>query len=370
MARDPAPPVHPHDRALLKPLAALGKPTSMTAGVSFLRRTEYISSTQGPTRFESSTSKDLLRVRNDPKRKRKPNVGKDDPINILRSLVKGFDIAYPHDAYTGPDSETNIRGAEITDADLKAWSNPKHPTKPDVTLVDSYPVLPDLDALPGTGSYIITKFSTNPAANTENTYDPRLDVAILRPTNADMSKYEEKMAAYEADPTLPKPLQEYEFEFFLNAAEESVRGIKRKFDVNDPEHDDENLYDYEDGEGRKGFKYARLRPYETYQQAGDADDAYGDTVALALHDPELDVAPVDGAQKRLKKGAYYYPIQQRTHLRPKRKGPGALSQVEQEGEQIDALHVTIRDADEDETARRLAARAKLDNSVQQVEAQA
>ncbi|KAH0296798.1 Paf1 complex protein, partial [Aureobasidium melanogenum] len=56
MAQDPPPSLHPKDRALLKPLSALGKPTAMNNGVSFLRRTEYISSNAAAVqRFESST---------------------------------------------------------------------------------------------------------------------------------------------------------------------------------------------------------------------------------------------------------------------------------------------------------------------------
>ncbi|GAB7347172.1 hypothetical protein MBLNU459_g3286t1 [Dothideomycetes sp. NU459] len=358
MAQDPPPPVHPHDRALLKPLSALGAPNSMNSSVSFLRRTEYISSTQGAQRFESSTSKDLLKFSN--KRRRVPNVGRDDPINIIRNLVKGFDTAYPRDAYTGPDSQTDIRGADVTDVDRKAWKNPKHPSKPNVTLLDSYPLLPDLEALPTTGDFQITKFSTNPVATAES-YDERLDVAILRPTYADTDKFEERVAAYKLDPTLPKPLPEWDLDLFLTESEHTVRGIKRKFDPSDPDNEDDALYDRETESG-KAFMYQRIREYETYQQAGDPDDAYGDTVALALHEPDLVGSAVDGARKRLRKGAYYYPVKQRTNLRPKRKTGAVASGAR--AEHVDLLYITVREPDNDEMANRTAQQAKLDSSVE------
>lgn len=332
----------------------------MTGGVSFLRRTEYISSNQGSQRFESSTSKDLLRVRNDAKKRRRPNVDKEHPLNILRHVLKGFDIAYPQDVYVGEESTENVRGADVTDAEKKAWANPRHPSNSNLRLLDSYPVLPDLDAVPGVDSFIVTKFSTNPLAKADPN-DQRLDVAILRPQNAYEEKYEERLAAYDADLTLPKPTAEYDYEFYLANDASAVRGIKRKFDVNDADNDSPELYNHVDAEGNRAFLYNRIRAYETYQQAGDQDNSYGDTVAVALHDPDTGARAAPGALKRLKKGAYFYPVLQRTNLRPKRKAPN--SQIVDQGQVIDALQVTVRDGDATEIARRLAARARLDTTM-------
>lgn len=298
-------------------------------------------------------------MRNDPKRKKKANVNKDDPINIIRSLVKGFDLAYPHDAYKGEDSQTNIRGAEITSEDSKAWANPKHPTKPNLTLLDAYPLLPDLEALPSTEAYQVAKFSVNPTRGSDG-YDHRLDVAILRPTNANLAKYEERVAARAEDPSLPKPIPEYEYDLFLTNGDESVvRGIKRKFDVNDPDNDDESLYERETETGGI-FYYGHVREYETYQQAGDPDNSYSDTVALALHDPDVR----EGAVQRLTKGAYYYPVKQRTMLRPKRKNHGPRAQVNNFAEHVDGIAVRVREQDQYEVFDRLKAQNKLDPSVE------
>jgi RNA polymerase II-associated factor 1 len=155
------------------------------------------------------------------------------------------------------------------------------------------------------------------------------------------------MDAHKADPTMPKPLPEWDYDLFLAEHEGSVRGIKRKFDPNDAQNDDPSLYDTE-ADGESCFQFQRIREYETYQQAGDADNSYGDTVALALHD----------SSDRLEKGAYFYPIKQRTNLRPKRKTPGVLE--EGRVEHVDVLHVNVRDPDSDEATMRSNIQATLD----------
>lgn len=348
MAQENPPPLHPKDRELLKPLSALGKPTAMNSGVSFLRRTEYISSNAGAVqRFESSTSKDLLRVRKDPKRRKTVEPNRDDPLHIIRHLAKGFDLAYPEDAYRGDDSKTQIRGAPSTPAEKAAWATPKHPKHPELTLMDAYPLLPDNDALPMTGDYQVVKFSTNPVASSSNTYDTRLDTALLRPLGADLSIYEERMAAHQADPTVPKPLPEWDYDLFLPGNEGSVGALKRKFDPNDAQKDDPSLYDTE-ADGDACFQFDRIREYETYKQNGNADDPYGVKVALALNDGE----------GRLPQGAYYYAVKSTASLRPKRKTPG----ISEEGrvEHVDVLHVTVRHPNADEAAMRTSAQAALD----------
>lgn len=355
MARPGAQTLHPADKALLRPLTSLGKPNAASGAVSFLRRTEYTAS-QNTQHFSSSTSKDLLRMRNE--KRRKPSMNKDDPINIMRNIVKGFDIAYPRDAYRGEDSTTNLRGAQVTDAELKAWSNPKHPSNPELKLLDSYPVLPDPEAIPTTGFYMIMKFHGNPLSKTETTYDKRLDTAILKPTGDEQSEmiFNEKMAAWEqSDKSKPMPIREYDYDYFLPGDESAVRNFKRKLNVNDPENDDPDLYTNDIADGQRGFRYKRIRRYETFSQQGDPKEFYNDTVALALHDPEMDAS--DGKQ-RLRKGAYFYPIVQRTGLRAKRNVGKMLYQID-EGK-IDELNVTVADMSEESRAEQVQQQAQLD----------
>lgn len=281
-------------------------------------------------------------------------------MNIIRNIAKGFDIAYPGDAFTGEDSTENIRGAEVTSGEASAWSKPRHPTKPDLQLLDSYPVLPDLDALPTNGSYMVTKFITNPFGASD-VYDQRLDTAIFRPIDDPQMQthFQRKLAEWDPRSAKPQPLPEFDYDYYVVADQSAVRGIKRKFDVNDPENDDPELYTDDLAEGQRGFKYERVRTYETYTQHGNPNNYYNDSVALALHDPESEVGAVPGVTKRLSKGAYYYPIIQRTALRPKRKvGRMAVSQADED--RIDELNLMVGELAEDDRARLLERIADLD----------
>ncbi|KAM0703303.1 hypothetical protein Q7P35_009241 [Cladosporium inversicolor] len=329
---------NPRDKALLKPLNALGKPASALEQVSFLRRTEYAASSS-PQMFASGSSKDILR-KNDQKRVTKARE-KEDPINILKNIVKGFDIAYPQDAYTGEDSAENIRA----------------------TLLDSYPLLPDLEAIPQMGSYMVMKFTTNPVATTDQ-YDTRLDTAIFRPS-ADPDKeatYEQKMADWTPESGRPKPLPDYDYDYYLPGDEGAVPGIKRKLDINDPDNESPDLYTDDLGDGQRAFKFPRIRTYETYAQTGDDEDVYNDTVAIALHDPETVVGAVPGTNRRLAKGAYFYPISTRMVIKPKRRVGMAMLQGEEE--KPDELNLTIREPDEEDIGRIRAHQGNLDSSLQ------
>jgi RNA polymerase II-associated factor 1 len=201
-------------------------------------------------------------------------------------------------------------------------------------LVDSYPLLPDWDAMPDTGGYMVFKFTAPPINNPlDPSYDPRLDVALLRPagqTIQDQEKYMEDREAHRLDPTVPPPIPRWQFEYFLPADRSKVRGIKRNFTTHDPNNEadiDFDIAEDDEGQPRKCFKYDNVRTYETSQQVGDPSDTYGDVVALALHDPEKH----EGERLRdskMQRAAYFYPITQRTSLRPRR--PGRIDMTEEQ----------------------------------------
>ncbi|KAF2280184.1 Paf1-domain-containing protein [Westerdykella ornata] len=346
-AMEKAPPLHPADRALMRPPNALGKASSAVAsGISFLRRTEYTTAfTTGGSKFESSTSSNTMRLK---AKRRRADLSQDDPLNIAKHIQKGFDLAYPADAHTGVDTEDKLRAAQIAPEEKQAWRNPKHPSKPNLTLLDSYPLLPDWDAVPDTGSYMIYRFAAPPVKDTESGYDERLDVAILRPMGESIDDHETYLAEvqrHKEDPTLPLPLPRYHFEFFLPADKDKdkVRGIKRNFSTFDPDNEDEIPFDQgvdDEGRPRKFFKYENIRTYDTHNQSGDPNDTYGNVVALALHDPETHPAPRLRATK-LQKAAYFYPISQRTVIKPKR--PGKLELLDGEYTRVDVIEAVGRD---------------------------
>lgn len=347
------PPVHPRDKNLLRPLAELGKPALNPAGYSFLRRTEYISS-DAKARAEANASANAAKTLGKPAaalKARKPvDASKDDPVSILRSTVKGFDLANPEDAYTGPDTTTNIRGALPTPAETDAWRHPKHPSKPDVKLLDAYPLKPDPDAVTDSGAYMITKFSGNPTAITE-ARDIRMDVGILYPR--------------ELAP------DSYNYEFFLPTNEGATKNVIRKLDVNDSGCDDPALYTDKAPDGSGVFKFDFLRTYESGRGSTRGDQQYRE-VAVAFHDPELErqeasteITARGNGSDRLDKGAFYYPVLSKVQLKPRRNKNlvqlGLASQAaDDEVQKFDGIRLTVREPDEGERAKRATHREHVE----------
>ncbi|RAL60147.1 hypothetical protein DID88_000772 [Monilinia fructigena] len=316
------PQLHPHDRALLRPLATLGKPKFADTGVSFLRRTEYISSGYtSKSRMEGTTSaKGLVETR-----KSKPvqdlPADRESPAYIKSQVEKSFEIAAAH---------------------LKDRTRVRHPTKRNVQLVDAVPLLPDLDAFPDAGGYVLVKFLTNPVPPS-NVYDTRVESSILVPIPASDAEIEMKEAAkraWELDPdNNPAPVDRIEYGMFMPETASDAKNIKRKFDVLDPEHDDMDLYSRIDEETGKGmFRLKRLRAYESASVVGNVERKYADEVAIAIH---------DGTDGLRQKAAHYYPVVQRNSIRPQRtkniqKMRGMIGGDEEEA--IDMVDLTILDA--------------------------
>lgn len=118
------PPPHPNDRPLLRPLSTLGKPKVADPSVSFLRRTEYISSVASKVRPDSGPLRGLNPAPRRPLKRPSPEPDKDSPAYIKRKIDQSFAIAA---------------------ANLKDKSRVKHPSKRNVKVVDAFPMLPDLD---------------------------------------------------------------------------------------------------------------------------------------------------------------------------------------------------------------------------------
>ena len=364
------PTVHPRDRNLLRPLKTLGKPKNELADISFLRRTQYIGhDNRGPV--EQMGRGPAGKVK-----RRKTDVSKDDPQTILRSVIKGFDVANPDSTYKGPDTPDAIRGLQPSIAEMDAWKNPKHPSKSHLKKVDSYPLIPDLEAITSDYGFTVFKFSGNPT-DTTGRPDPRLESALLRPLEPSaevVAEYRVKMAAHQADPAnVPGPnLPPMNFEFFLPADDTTASNLKRKFDVYDSENDSPSLYTnvaQETGEV-DNFKYLHARAYETGLQQNHRDFPYQE-VALALHDPELASqtnGAVDGTGSTLgksrQKAAYYYPVIAKQQLKPRRNMHlaqlGLAGRTDEEEEKVDVVEVTVREPDADELEKRVGFRNEID----------
>ncbi|KAH8894956.1 Paf1-domain-containing protein [Thozetella sp. PMI_491] len=318
------PPVDPRDRALLKPLSTLGKKGG-DAAVSFLRRTEYISSTQvkrsgGDNVFLKKTpASGGVALKRPEKRKVSPGPDKGTPAWIKRRIEKGFEVA-----------ERNLTNRFMA----------KHPSKRNLRIVDAHPLLPDLDAFPDSGAYVTVKFSTNPV-NSTSTYDTRLLSGIFKPIErsaAEEAAYDAAVAAYERDPSHnPKPTNMMNYDLFLARDVESAVNFRVKFDIDDPRRDEESLYTASEANGC--FPFPRVRAYETSQETEmDHDNKYDHEVILAFRD-EAKGRSDDAAQKAV----YYYPVMQRSTIRNQRTKNIARKTGVMDEEELhyDELHVRV-----------------------------
>ncbi|KAK1751585.1 RNA polymerase II-associated protein 1 [Echria macrotheca] len=321
-----APPIHPHDRALLRPLSTLGKPKVGDAAVSFLRRTEYISSVQARPKDNVFIKPSSNNIKRPEKRKASPEPDKGTPAWIKRRIDRSFEVA----------------AAQLADR-----SRVKHPSKGNLKLVDAFPILPDLDAFPDSGAYVTVKFQTNPVG-TSNTYDTRLMSGIFKPierTAAEERAYETAFAAYERDPVNnPRPSSMMNYDFFLAADADTGDRFRRRFDVDNPSHDDDSLYTLSEG----SFRFPRIRAYETAQEKEmDHDNKYDEEVILAYRLDETDRRPKDDSAQ---KAVYYYPVMQRSTIRSQRTKNIARTigiATDEEGPHLDELHVKVDDPSEE-----------------------
>ena len=325
-----------------------------TGGHSFLRRTEYIATGDSRSR-DGLSNRNLAKPSN--KKRKQVDTSKDDPVNLLRATVKGFDIAYPKDQYKGLDGENNrIRGSEPTQAELLAWKNPKHPTNPELKVLDSYPLLPDLEAFPDSGAYQVVKFAANPIQPTE-VRDTRMDVGLLN--LADLTPqaqalveedYNNKFAAHKADPLrnpMPGPL--FSYRFYLPQNEEGTRNIKRKLATSDSDNDGFEA-------DSEQVRFDTLRIYDTSRSIMNGDFPYKE-VALALHDPDVDEPAHASDSAHPEKAALYYPLGVKSQLKPRRnKNLAQLGLAgrndEEDDDMIDGLYVSVREPTDAEKERR------------------
>ncbi|KAJ4145291.1 hypothetical protein LMH87_004146 [Akanthomyces muscarius] len=313
-----APPVHPHDKPLLRPIAALGKPKVAEANVSFLRRTEYISSVASK-RFESNSPRALLMKAKRPVA-RPAEAAADAPQTIKRKIERSFDVA---------------------EQELNDPKRAKHPTKKHLKAVEVTPLIPDLDAFPDSGAYVTIKFLTNPMAGSGSKYDSRLLSSLFRPidkTAQEEAAYEAALAAHETDPIgNPKPQNLMNYDFYLGDGAEVGKNFRRKFDVDDPEHDEDALYT---DQASGCFAFSRVRAYETAQEIElDHATKYQDEVLLAFNDDE---------SYPRQKAVYYYPVMQKSTIRPQRtKNIARTAGVYEEEQIVDQLDITVDDPTEE-----------------------
>ena len=297
-----------------------------------MRRTEYISSYTSKSRFDSTTSRSLVDSTGASRvRKAAKNLDRDSPAYVKSQIEKSFQTA-----------ASNVRNP----------TQVRHPTNPKLKVASAHQLLPDLDAFPDAGGYITVKFLTNPVPPS-TTYDVRLETALLKPvapTDEEQEAKEKAREAHERDPDrVPDSVDIIEYELFLTESAEEALNFKRKFDIFDPEKDEEDLYPNQTSAGRGCFRFKRIRAYESAHQTGSILDKYDDEVMIAIH---------DGSDGNHQKAAYYYPIVQKTSIRPQRtkniqkQRMGFAANVEDDGRITDFVDMRIEDPDQQMIAAR------------------
>lgn len=309
--------MHPHDRALLRPITALGKPKVAEANVSFLRRTEYISSIGNKHQQTNSYRGPLLKK---PIRTRRPEAAADSPEVIKRKIDKSFELAEQY---------------------LKDPKRIKHPTKRNLTLVSARPFLPDLDSLPDSGTFATIKFLVNPVQSGSK-YDTSLQTGMFRPvsrTAEEEQALDAAMEAHNADPeNNPRPPNLLNYEYYLPRTTATGENFRRKFDPEDPDKDDENLYTDQTDDGGC-FQFKKHRAYETAQDTEiEHENRFDMELLLAVNDK-------DSFPRQ--KAVYYYPISQKSTIRPQRtRNIARTIGIENEEETVDQLDVKVEDPTE------------------------
>ena len=336
-ALDPVPAVHPADAALLRPAASLGKPISHNAGggsnVSFLRRTEYISAEQSKSTFRSNSERALHAARQQKTKSTRPEDA--DPVRILAAVMKGFDTANPH-SIDPANTLASLPDKAAANAE-RNWKELKHPNKPGVKAVATYPLLPHPEGTSDSRGYMVFKFSSAPTEAEPGHRDTRLDTALLQAFDTTPGSDDEDAAA--------DPEAHQLFDLYVPSSTDVAAGVKRKFASPAEEAQEE-------------FNYQYVRRYEVKNHVTytGADTAHPEEIALVLHEGK----------------AYYYPILTRLTIRPKRKSrftpgmgmAGSQRVVEEEHEDMpcEALRLRVRDMDEAEKRRRVEYRARLEGT--------
>ncbi|CAK7274724.1 hypothetical protein SEPCBS119000_006319 [Sporothrix epigloea] len=331
------PPIHPHDRALLKPLSSLGKPRASDAAVSFLRRTEYISSvaSKGGPAARRPFRTDINKTRR-PEKRSSPEPDAGTPAYVKRKIEQSFTAAQA--------------------AARDRYSRVRHPTKKNLRLAAAYPLIPDLGAFPDSGAYVTMKFSNNPVVAGSGIYDSRLLSGIFKPV--EMSE-EERLAfevatkAYERDPRRNvRPQNRMRYEFYLPDKTSSADAFRRTF--NETKRSEKT----EDGDEaeKERFSFNRVRVYESIEEKEFTHATkYAEEILLAFTEDAGRAAPdmVQGTADS-SRAALYYPVMQRTVVRSQRQKQIARLGHEMDDENgdgserpVDRMLVAVQDPPED-----------------------
>jgi RNA polymerase II-associated factor 1 len=375
MAPEIQPILDPADQALMLTPEQLRNQDSKSTNVSFLRRTQYMTS-------QNARANDPL-VRQNPRAVKsavnpatQPEVlARDDKENIRRHLQKGFDLAYPDSVpYNGP----SVQSQAPTATEKEAWRNPVHPDNPGLKPTSFFPILPDLDMADDSGGLMYVKFDKPPLPALQGRRDDRIDVAMLQSIaiTSQQAAHQAKRAAFLKNPELyedPGPHGPCSWSVTVPPAHGKVGEIRKVLNNADPGRDDPQLRQglYKPGinsddpdDTMPRLDYERIRTYMTVDQR-TTSDLYG----LSLYDPENPRAASGQVTSRKQAAAYYFPVPNRWTLKSDRAKVGAgakNSQMDEEDQKpFDLLSVITREPTAIETKGRTTTRGAADSTFQE-----
>lgn len=233
------------------------------------------------------------------------------------------------------------KGFEAARENLLDKSRVRHPTKLPVgknkglRVVEAYPVLPDLEAFPDSGTYVTYKFAHPPINHSKDGYDKRLLNSILKfvgRSKTEEANYQEALQAHQLDPANnPKPVNQNHYELYLADNLTISEKLRAKFDLNNPKRDDERFNTGAlTSEGKPAFSYTWARSYlATNESEGTHWTKYDEEIAFAL-DPAT-------------KTAWYYPSMQRNRMEPPRR----IYNAEDRKNTVDGYELTPVDPNEE-----------------------
>ena len=381
MAPEIQPVLDPADHALMLTPEQLRNQDSKGTNVSFLRRTQYMSS-------HNARANDTL-IRPNPRTIKSVSnsashteiLARDDKENIRRNLQKGFDLAYPESAaYNGPE----VQSQTPTTSEKEAWRNPVHPDNPSLKPVSFYPVLPDFDTPVDFSGLNYVKFDKPPLPAIQGRRDDRIDVALLsaRTITSLEAAWRAKKAAFDEHPELyedPGFIPPQSWSLCIAQDPNKVPELRRILDDADPEHDNPDLYAglYKPRIDKNDPEDARLRVdydrYRTYLNVDDAQMAGQKIYGLSLYNPAEAQGGVGHGTITKQRAAYYQPILSSLRLksdRAKVMGGFKAGQIaEADQNPFGSISVYAREPTAVEKENRLEFRAENDSSFQQAYAE-
>ena len=256
-----------------------------------------------------------------------------------------------------------------TDAERKAWSEPKHPTNPRAKPVAFYPVLPDLETGTDAGLWGRVKFDKPPLAAQNGKRDDRIDSAIFMAVSNPKAEAQWQAAkdAFDkdpknyADPGLVPP-----YTYVMTLPQEAAHASQvRKvlFEGHPDQHDssvrEEVFTETEDGTFR--IPFSRSRIYPTVAQTQVAGNRF---MALGLYEPDSSANAIPPSDLKRAQGpaAYFYPISENLRFKTDR---GKMSRYQNPEDDdvvhIDRMMVAVTEPNPFQKSERTAFRGKFDD---------